>query len=604
MATLRPRVDAFVLEEKPSENRGEATKLRLDNTGGSTKLAYIFFGRPFPLGASVREGYLRLRTATAWSGQTLKIRRVTERWQEDGVHWTSRPLTVGTSEVVVALTAGADTVVEVNIGGILSDWAAGAECHGLRLETTSTSEKAFYSSDEPHESWRPEVDIEWGEAPDAPTITAPTGGQAVGTTTPVGRWEFEEPGTDAEQEQSSSQVQVSTSAAEAGITYDSGKVANTENAYALAGIAAASTRWWRVKAWDENDEESAWSEWHEFEHVAKGTITITSPAATTADLSPPINWTVTGATQESWELWLWRQVVGGYHDGEWKLALHRPRKVGADTSYTVPADGTIESGVPYRAELRVWDTVDRATTQGDVPYITDTQDFTYARSGAPAAVATLVATPVEDGVQLVWTRSAQPDYFSVRVNGRELKPRIDPDDVFQGGTTYQMTFHGATPGTEHTYEVEAVVLTGGVFQHSDGNATDTATWDPIGIWLIDEDDGTSVRIEGTESSSFGIREVGTTFDVLGSRRPVRITDAVMGYAGDVQGSVWGPADRDTFLDLKGRLKRLRLVLSGLNLKVVLEEVTANPTPMPGRDLYQVGLAFFQAEEPDFDVKGL
>lgn len=145
-----------------------------------------------------------------------------------------------------------------------------------------------------------------------------------------------------------------------------------------------------------------------------------------------------------------------------------------------------------------------------------------------------------------------------------------------------------------------------VLRHSDGNATAALTPNPKGILLVDPDDNTRVKISGTDAPDFSIREVGTTYDIIGSRIPVRITDSVGGYSGSVSGFLRGPTRRDSFLTLKGRLKALRLILSDINIEIRLEEVTG-PSPrgdVADQDLYDVSFSFFQTDPQNtFSIRG-
>jgi hypothetical protein len=195
-----------------------------------------------------------------------------------------------------------------------------------------------------------------------------------------------------------------------------------------------------------------------------------------------------------------------------------------------------------------------------------------------------------------------PDYFAVKVDGVEVEPRIVPTDVLVSGTTYAWAYWGATPRDSHTYEVEAVVVSGGATHHSSGNATTTYTTNPTGIWLIDDDDGTYVRVAGTENLQLALGELGTTYTLAGGRAPVRITDTVRGYEGTITGSLLSKADRDTFLTLKGRLKPLRLVVSDLAIQVMLEEASAPPSALPNDRLYGVSFGVVQVDDFTFSVR--
>lgn len=343
-------------------------------------------------------------------------------------------------------------------------------------------------------------------------------------------------------------------------------------------------------------EETSWSG---TAHNSESILSATRVEETT----PPIAWTFTGRTQEAYSVHVYRVNA----DSSLTLLADSGRTTGTDTSWTVPA-GTLRTGDTYRVEVTVWDDLDRQAMAGDPDYVRDSIDFTYVRSGTPAAVTALSATPDGAKVVLEWSRSTMPDYFAVVVDGVEIEDRIEPTDVLVSGTDYALDWWRAVPRIDATYEIEAVVLDTGVLKHSDGNATDTARTDPIGIWLADPTDSTGVFIAGKEKAEMGIGETAETMARSGSRSPVRITESIEGYAGSFRGVLIDTDDqdadeaRDTFLMLKGRLAELRLIIGDLNIPVRLEEVSAIPEPDATAG-YLISFAFFQTDEFSFDVTG-
>jgi hypothetical protein len=324
-------------------------------------------------------------------------------------------------------------------------------------------------------------------------------------------------------------------------------------------------------------------------------------ASIVEETTPPIAWTFTGRTQTAYAVHLYRVEPGGA-----LTELAKQEKTASTlTEWNVPA-GIIRTGDTYRVYVTVWDEIDRASMAGDVGYVQASRDFTYERSGTPAAVTGLVATADGAKVTLDFSRSSDPDYFAIVVDGVEVLDRVEVADVFVSGDDYRFDFWGAYPRVEHTFEVEAVVLDTGVLKHSDGNATDTATTSPIGIWLADPVDSLGVFIAGREKASMGIGKIAGVFDVIGDRAPVFITDVIQGYEGTFNGVLLDAETRDDFLELYGRLTVLRLIIGDLNIPVELAEITS-PMPVPTGDAagYDVGFAFSQVAEFDeaFVVSG-
>ena len=609
MTLVKTAIDAHAYQGSPATNYGSLVRLALNGTGGTDdRQAFIHFARPFPLGATVLSAKLRVYTRGAWaSSQTLTAKRIVEKWAENLLTWNKRPAVVTTNSAALVVSGAADgQLLELDVTALMVDVANGAAYFGLRLELSANVLRQLHSAEAVNANLRPVLEVEWSTAPDAPSSLAPAGGRAISVTKPLLAWTYVD--RDAGQ-QTSSQVQVSTSSDFTTPAYDSGKVANTEPTWDLAATAFSAladnvTRFWRVRVWDDDDVVSEWSDAVDFARQQKGVLTLTSPAGPTIDdLSPPVLWTFTGETQESYRVRLLEDV-----GGVWTQRYDSGQVVGTVLSHGIP-EGLIVGGKSYRIELRVWDTLDRQAIALDPDYVEDTVDVTYSRSGAPVAVTALTATKTPNshgpGVLLEWERSAAPDYFALMVDGVNVPgfERIDPGDVFVSGTTYAMTWWGATPRVSATFEIEAVVDSGGAKQHSDGNATAALTLTTSGIWLIDPDDDTAVEISGRDAVDFKIGESGETHFLRGRRDPVRITDTLRGYEGSVAGVLKGKTARDTFLDLKGRLKPVRLVISDLNILVELEAATAPPTALPNDRLFGCSFGFVQVGDFTFDVAG-
>lgn len=609
MTLVRTATDAWARESQPATNFGQAVRLWVNGgTAGNDRQAFVHFARPFPLGATILSAKLRLRARGAWSGtQLLTAKRVTAKWSESTLRWNNRPAVSGTNAASLSVVGAADgALIELDVTAMLQDVSSGVAFFGFRLELDTNVDRAVHSSEAPTASLKPQLDVVWTVKPDVPTNLAPAGGRAVSIAKPILAWRFTDP--DANGAQTSSQVQISTSSDFTTPEYDSGKVANVAQLWDLAataygGLAADAVRFWRVRVWDDTDLVSDWADAVSFTRKTHGTLTMSSPGATVDDLTPPVTWSLSGRTQEAYSVEVELIAAGVQVKTLWDTG----RVTSTTTSVTVPA-GLLVSGKTYRVTLKVWDNLDRQAIALDPDYKVTTQDFTYSRSGAPAAVTSLTASLVAIGsnspaVVVEWQRSIQPDYFALKLDGVEVEDRIEPVDVFISGTTYRMTFWGATPRVTHTYEVEAVVDSAGHLQHSDANATDTETTDPDGIWLVDPDDSTAVRIAGQGALDLAIGESGETIPLVSSRAPVRITETVRGYEGQVSGLLIGKTARNTFLALKGRLKRLRFIVSDLNIVVELGPVAAPPTPLDDDRLYSCSFELAQVDDFTFDVEG-
>lgn len=601
-ATIRTHSDSWVAQDSQFQNHGGGNRLWIRSTATTSgRRAFISFAKPFPHNDTVGvvSATLQLRLKDSWSGtQTIGVQRVIETWKQNRITWNNAPTTSGVNTASLVVTGGADAdLVEIDVTDMMEDVAAGGDWFGFRLTSGRDLKRAFYASDHPTDAYHPRLEVEWSLPPYPPTDLEPSGEHVIGVATPVLTWRY--PDSTQETTQSASQVQISSSTSFASPLYDSTKTTNTYHRFNTAGettIAAGATRYWRVRTWSDGDIVSGWSDTAQFSRQTKGTISIVNPGVggTVDDLTPAIQWTFSGS-QDRVQMRLVEVLANGTTVQRYEYTEQK----NTATSLTIPRRNKhpiIKTGHDYRVQLKVWDTYDRVGLPNDKPYAYAQRDFVYERDGTPNAVPTLTATLNGPGVVLTWTRATTPDWFCLVAAGEEVIHRIEPTDVFVSGSTFSMTYWEATPRTAVEYEVEAVEVIGGDNVHSDGNATVTKTTAPTGVHLIDDEDDTYVRILGIDDSSFSIGESGTTYDLVGSRAPVRIVDAIRGYEGSFNGRVLTAQDRDTFLDLKGRDRELRLVIANLNFPVYLEEASVNPTPIPGGNHYEVGFSAFQSDE--------
>lgn len=598
---LRSTVDAHVQEAQPKTNWGASTTLWVNGgTGGNDARAFVYFPIVFPLGSTILSAKLRVRVynpAASLSGTyTLNALRVLQPWAESTINWNNQPSAGGSPASQARSTPIADnSIFELDVTSLLQDVSTGGQKYfGFRLGLTENKDLGLRSGEASNLSVRPELEITWSESPNAPTGLTPDGGAATGTAFPILSWQFSDPAGNTQQ--AYSQVQIDDTGDFVSPDYDSTKTANTEprwdtNDGVFAGISAGTSKYWRVRVWDGTDLVSPWSAVATFSRVDHGVLTITVPGATVDTTTPAVTWTLTGGEpQQFYRVTLFSVDASGVLTQLWTTS-------GADatTSVEVP-HGLIHTGGSYRVRVEVWDDVLRF---GD-DHLTDEQDFTYVRSGVPAAVTTLTATPADSGpdVLLHWTRASTPTYFSLRVDGVEVADRIVPADVQVSAGVWELRWWQATPRVSHTYEVEAVETVSGDLEHSDGNATAVATTTPIGIWLADEADSLAVRIEGGEDNPLAVGRSGTTYYPIGRQAaPVHVSEGSRGYEGTVAGSLPSAAVRDAFLLLSSRDAALRLVIGDLNIPVRMVDGSAWPTPVPGDRLYGCTAEVYQVGAP-------
>jgi hypothetical protein len=603
MTLLTSAVDSQVRETSPSLNYGSAVNLSV-NGGGSSNDRYSYIAFPvlsvLPLGATILTATLKIYLRNAWSGtNNLTVKRITERWREGTINWNNKPAVDASPTATAAVVSGVDQQeVTFDVAPILQEVADGGKFFGFRIELTQDLTRAIRSAEDPNSSLRPQLELTWSEAPDAPDRLSPDS-QVVGNIGEAGmprfKWRFTD--TAGNTQQTAFQVQIDDAPDFVSTTHDSGKVTSDLSEYVPGSsvISDGQTRYWRVRVYDGTDLVSAWSAVAQFNRDDMGTLAITSPIGSTVpELTPPIVWSLTGETQEAYKLEL-TDVTNPTQVLLWSSG----KIFSTANSHTLPP-GYLKTGRTYTVRVTVWDTENRY--EGADQALEKT--ITYVRDGTPTQPSTLTAVPTAGSpeVVLTWTRSATPDYWAVKVDGVEIEDRLEGADYFVSGTTYRISWWVNTPRVTSTYEVEAVTQSspGQPYLHSDGNPTAQAKSEPIGIWLVDPDDSVSVQILGKDAVETDLGENATTFSPIGSKVQVRITDTVRGYEGSVSGLIFGQ-DKTDFLTLKGRArsKQLRLVYGDISIPITMEDAKVAPTPIPveGSMTYTVSFSFFQAGPP-------
>jgi hypothetical protein len=250
--------------------------------------------------------------------------------------------------------------------------------------------------------------------------------------------------------------------------------------------------------------------------------------------------------------------------------------------------------------------VDRQSISGASKYAEATRPFTYTRDGSPSPVTNLTGTVDGPGILISWTDSAQPDYYCITVNGEEVLPRIEPEDVFVAGDTYGYRYQRGDNGVLQSIEVERVINSAGNLLHSGPNPKVNRTPKVLGKWLVDDDpaDPLMVQIIGREQSNFNIGESAESLNPLHSRVTVTIADSVRGFEGTVTGTLDSNTDADNFLALVGRLKGLRYIAQHVNVPVEIIDPSLSPlADALDFDGWSCGFTIHQQGE-FFDVAGL
>lgn len=570
------------------------------SAGATARRSFIFFPRPFPVGATVVSAVLRLTTRSGFtiSAHTLSVYHVAAAWLENTINWDNQPGVDGAAATLNIGTPGAGYVVEIDVTAIMQAVAAGGTWFGLRVSDNVDQASTFYSSEASDASVQPELEVIWTSAPSAPTDMRPSGGRVVSLASPTLTWKFNDMDGD---EQSAFRVEVAHDAAFTSSFEDSGWVSTNEQQYTLAGaLTDGSTYYWRVTTKDSSGVQSPVSDIQQFGRDIKGTVAISNPGATSPETTPPVIHALTGETQSAHQTLLYEKLAG---EPDFTLIHDSGIIPGTGTSYTIPPDLITSTTATYRVVERVWDTKDREATPGDPRYAEDSQDFTYVPDGTPDPVTGLTLT-TDDTPSFIldWSRSSAPDYFALTVDGKVIQSRIDPAAVFVVGTSYRLRVWELAPNVSHVVSIEAVVIDLGVAKHSSPNPSVSGTLTPLDAWFVMPSKNLYVRIATADAVDYSIGEDGETFFPIGRRDPVRIVSAIRGHEGTISGGIGvspigdGDANRKALMDMKSwhrRGEKVLLINGNQQFEVLLGEASVVPEPGSNNRWGRASVQFWQ-----------
>lgn len=471
---LRDPADAYVAQDRPSDNFADAVKLRLS----VAHQAFLFFGGGPRPGVFVVSAVLELTTRQAWSGSTtLTVAPVVETWKESAITWNRRP-DVGSGAISRALSnLDANEVIAVDVTAMVRAGFLGSAFRGFRLAASGATERNLHSAEAGERNLRPRLVITFSSAPTQAVDLSPADGSIISVSHPVLRWTHYDIDGDGQ-----SAFRVETDAG-----FDSDWIPGTEPELDLAetafgGVAVGDSFSWRVTTRDETGQESEPSDWAQVSRVAKGTLEINAPTSQVEESTPEITTTLTGQVQATISYLLEEQAGDGTWVERWAKPRHRaPAASGEEYTFEIPAlvDSTDvrfgrvlpppirRKNTPYRLTVRSWDDVTgRIHTPGDPLYVEEQVTFEWVDAvDDPTSPSGLQATQEENapgthgpgpGAHLAWTRAAVPDFWSLHVDDELVVDQVPATDWQDVGTAYEVTYYGAQPGVELTYEVSAV----------------------------------------------------------------------------------------------------------------------------------------------------
>ena len=617
-STQTHSLDTWVSSSQPSAVYAQSSTLQVR---ADQRLAYIYFSRPFPLGATIISATLKVRTyAISGSGSRwLRLWRTQTRPSYTHMTWNNAPAGITGipgAAVTVTKTGPQPGAAEwsFNVTGHMQHVSDGAPWSGWRIATDSTDILRIYGVDGGR--YVPELTVVWSDAPDTPTQLSPSAGRIVGEPSPVLRFDYTDVSGDTEM--SALHVQVHTSGSghssvngwsspawDSGITNSSNPQLNLEGT-TFPGIPDGRTRWWSVRVRDGAGLWSGWSDPAEMRYVPKASFTLIAPTpggtleapASWDDATPVIAWNLSGATQASYRVRVWLST-------DPKNTLWDSGRVTASTtSVTVPAGALRWDDRHYRVQVSVWDTLDRQTTPGVTAAYTETSVVFLDWDQVLSGTNWVSARPLDPYpfVELEWARTPAPDRWTI-VRNNEILTTVDFADTLQPDGTHRWVDRYAPPRKELRYTVRPRVNGATAW----GNPASPVVSDPVGLWLVNETD--EVCLVDTDDGTWAMGEASAIHEPIRGDRVVQLKSGMRGYEGSLSGlligDVWGLEGvtarqwRDALLRVK-RDGGAWLTGSSLSFPVLLSDVVAAPTPHV-EEQYRASLSFWQSGYFDWDA---
>lgn len=446
--------DAHVYSGNPDQNYGGLARLAIS---AGTRSGFVYFNRPFPLEVTITTARLRIRQYGPATGgnRTITVQRADKSWSESGLDFNNRPGATGPTASQTKGDSNQDgRVWEFNVQAAMQQVADGAPWWGLRIISDLTTPIFFYSKNANVGSYMATLEVEWSDAPDAPTECTPTGNQAVGIARPTFRMDYTDPsGEDGVQAVQVQVYEYDPIQQQNNLVVDSGEYPTDLPEWAATQDIAASNRVfsWRGRVQDTAGNWSPYSALQPFVRIDKATLTLTNPTATVYTPTPSWSWTWAPAnstdTQRAFQIW----VVDPNDPTE--IVWTSGKQALTSTAFAMPAADRLllTPGVQYLTILRVWGTILRGTTPGDPTYVEVSRLFQVATTGT-SNVTDLVVLDAQPFASLQWRSSTPPDEFVIIRDGKTVAVE-DADTFHVSGTTYQFEDRTAAPGTTHTWGV-------------------------------------------------------------------------------------------------------------------------------------------------------
>lgn len=611
---LRNASDTYISEKYKTSNYANTATMYLTGAGSAdSRYGFVYFTLPFPRGVKIQSAKVRFWNGQLWSGAVnLAVARTATSWSVSKVNWNNQPTTTGTQPNITKTNAAAKTMWEIDVTALMQLVSDGAAWYGFRVWiNNNTAGKWVYSTQA--SSLKPELEVTWSDAPQAPSVLTPSGGRVVSIDKPTLSFNFTDVAGDKTIQAAEIQIDpaangttpawTTATANPGGLPLDSAQVDLSTTTY--PGLAEDATTQWRVRVEDGTGLWSDWSTWTSFKRDSFGALSIDNPAASPnniiTDPSPPIFWTYTGHTQTAYQI-----VITRPDD---PTVIWTSGKISTSLQSGAVPDGALKdlSGT-FRLTIWVWDEVARTPEGGRKAYAEVTRDFTYQTSATVAPVTNFAVDQDRPWpwMKITWDRSTAPDAFTVLRDGVVIASSLVPSDLFISGTSYQYIDTTASPRVTHTWSVQAAV------NKVNSSSNPSASFMPAPNWSFlmrpDRTEPIALLKSGSEKDPTvdpALSQLQEMFEPVGGTSPVLITQYIRGYQGhvtavladDILPGVTARQQRDRFkkfINEKGN----KMLLYWLDevMFVVCYNMTYRPRAVSGRKLlYDVEFDFFEVD---------
>lgn len=375
-----------------------------------------------------------------------------------------------------------------------------------------------------------------------------------------------------------------------------------------AGLSDGSTTYWRARVKMLDGGESLWSPWAEVTRDAKPSI-VDDTGTTIYDPSPEFEAHLSPAGDANTR---WQVIISEVGDPSNVFYNSGDDIEGADLAHQVPLrnykgrlvfpdDGT------YRREIRAWDRTDRASSQGDLPYVSQVDTITLNADGAldEPTLAVAMATPTGEipRPRLTITDLGTSEWVVVRRDGKFLTSFLF-DDFTTGAETVVWDDESALPNTEHTYVARGGTAASGTRRISPNSNAVAITTTLTGVWLRSDLGDLLLYGDQIDAAQIDRRQ---TFERPYNGEPLDIVTAI----GGIEGTATLTLDRraDDLPDAVAMIEELRdiphaevrLVWGTHNIWVNLRGLSVTMSQgalFPSSPAYDVRFGFFEIDPVD------